>query len=835
MVYIKEDSLIKDLNLSTRSYKALQAHGILTVHDLLAMPKFELLKIPNLGSTSLAEVSKIILHLKNSHPATRIKDSYYFLDQDGSLHNDFNLSDLPLSSRCINRLASVEIFSLKSLLDTSLIDLKNIPHFGKNCLSELESLFTKIEILRSKKNNQGPWTPEYLCTRFITLIHQHIEKTSQLFYKDLLGLCQKKLEKNSNLKTYHELFNDPEFLADLYALPSFETIIQNHLVHSLRLNRCGLRFDEILSLFPPLRDFRPFLKNQVAYLENKGDILERKNLYYPTFPSILDNLTSFFKEREVTLYKMRIQGATLQEIGNYTDLSRERVRQILIKMNSFLDMHHIQCKEDSLRHFLQKYDLDENTFSKIFLNQIAYGYIQTRFDYKSTEKLPLEFLLEDENMPEYALENLKTILADDYVQVEEGFVEKSKFAIHRYLLKKYVNYQTTIEDYYKIYQDFMVRHMLDRDPHLMVLPHNLMNKLSAENEVLWSFGKKFRYYPFYDYDFSPFLEALNLKTYQDVEYSSKYFFLKHRDLMKNYGIYDEYELHNLLRKICSKKDYPHIHFLRMPNIRFGKGRREKQILDLLEKHSPINTHDLAKLYEKTYGVNASSVLGSYLKDLTPYYQNGIYDIHRKSLPPEICQDFKKDLDQDFYFIKDIINQFKKAYPNLDPSLINSRSLDQLGFKTYQDYCISNNYRYAQDFFRSVLLEEDKYPVDKFTKDFWLLSSATSNFYWLKKNFLLFQYDKDTILTMSYLKNLGITKEDLLSYLERVQSLVPLNTSFTLPLLREKMKDHPLHHYPLPNSFYVYLLDDHIKDLYIETYKDSHILYRGNTVLVSKKK
>lgn len=823
MASINQDLSITSLHLSTRSVNALKNYGVHQIKDLLALPKLDLLKVPNLGSASIAEVSDLIQDLKK----TLIKENgedYFFLDPQGYLHNDFTLTDLDLSNRCLRGLHSIHVYSLKDLVEASLMDLRAIPHFGKTSLKEIDRLLKAFKTLPFSQ--KGPLTAESFSSHLILDINQNLKKSPQVLYQDLLTLTGNFLDDNPGPWTYDQFLKEPSLLQRIYSLDSFQVSIQNHILSHLRHNRSGLSFKDLEGLCPPLPSFKTFFQDLVDTLVKEEKILLSQGLYYPTFPSILACLDLFFPERECQLYKLRIQGATLEEIGKELDLSRERVRQIIKEMNDFLNRENIICQEDSFRHFIQNYSLSAQEFEKIFSNPLAYGYLQTRFNYSKSQKLPLSDLLTDPKLPDYALVNLKTLLNSSYIQLEGDMVKKSKFIIHRYLLTRYALDQINFLDYFTIYKKFMVQHKLDGHPSLFVLPHNLISKLSASKEILWSFRKNFRYYPFYSYDFSKLLRELALNQYKDVEYSTKYFFTHHPQLMKEYDIRDEYELHNLLRKICLPEDYPQMKFLRMPNIRFGQGHRTDQMLQLLSDHSPISSHDLARLYEKKYGVNQKSVVATYMKCLEPYYYNGIYNKEKELLPPDILTDFKKQVTEDFYFIQDLQDKFQKAYPQLGPNYINSRSLRQLGYKVYQNYCISKNYRYARDFFRAILSKETKYKEDFFSKKFWSLANVVSNFYWLKKNLSLFHYDQTTIVNLTYLKNLGVSKEDIVHFLKTLDSLVLENRPFSIACLKSRLKDDPLLQKQLPDSFFAYLLEDHLEGIYLDHFYSQGLIYRS---------
>lgn len=823
MASINQNLSIRSLHLSTRSVNALKNYGVHRVKDLLTMPMFDLLKVPNLGAGSIAEVSGAIQALKTS--LREEGDDYFFLDGQGYLHTDFILSDLSLSNRCLRGLNSIGIYSLKDLVNSSLMDLKGIPHFGKTSLRELEDLLKKFKIIHF--NQKGPLTAEGFASQFILHLNRALEKSSQALYRDLLVLSGKFLNDGSGPLTYLEILNQPKFLQEVYGLTSFKIALESHVLVQLRQNRCGLTFNQLEDLCPSLDGFGAFLQDLLVFLVQEKKILFHRGLYYPTFPSILSCLDIFFQERDRQLYQLRIQGFTLEEIGKEFKLSRERVRQIIKEMNDFLTREQIICQEDSYRYFIQNYDLSAQQFEKIFQDPLAYGYIQTRFNYPKGQGRPLKELFLDPKLPDYALDNLKSLLNSSYIQVEDDMVKKSKFVIHRYLLTRYALDQISFLDYFSIYKQFMTQHKLEGHPSLFVLPHNLMTKLSGSKEILWSFGRKLRYYPFYSYDFSKLLKGLALDRYKDVEYSTRYFFTRHPQLMEAYDLRDEYELHNLLRKICPPEDYPQIQFLRMPNIRLGRGHRKAQMLELLDLHSPISSHDLARLYEEKYGVNRQSVIATYMKCLEPYYYKGVYDKEKKILPPEILKDFQGQVTEDFYFLQDLRDQFQEAYPHLDPGYINSRSIRQLGYKVYQDYCISTKYRYAQDFFRSILAKEAMYSEGRFSRKFWSLANVISNFYWLKKNFSIFHYDSTTIVNLDYLKSLGVSKESLVSFLEAADPLLMNKRTFCIDDLKRHLGDEELCQKNLPDSFLAYLLEDHLDGICLDRFYSQGFIYRSS--------
>jgi hypothetical protein len=101
--------------------------------------------------------------------------------------------------------------------------------------------------------------------------------------------------------------------------------------------------------------------------------------------------------------------------------------------------------------------------------------------------------------------------------------------------------------------------------------------------------------------------------------------------MRRYDIRDEYELHNLLKKLSGKLKFKNIEFTRMPMITFGNANRDDQVLDLLIRLAPVTKVEFAQAYENEYGVHAATFMGGYLKNIMEYLHNGVLDISMHSL------------------------------------------------------------------------------------------------------------------------------------------------------------------------------------------------------------
>jgi hypothetical protein len=81
------------------------------------------------------------------------------------------------------------------------------------------------------------------------------------------------------------------------------------------------------------------------------------------------------------------------------------------------------------------------------------------------------------------------------------------------------------------------------------------NRLADSTLCLWKQGEKLRYYDIVGQDYTELFETINLSQFSNIEISTLKFFEDFPELMEKYDIRDQYELHNLLKKIIDVKDY----------------------------------------------------------------------------------------------------------------------------------------------------------------------------------------------------------------------------------------------------------------------------------------
>lgn len=108
------------------------------------------------------------------------------------------------------------------------------------------------------------------------------------------------------------------------------------------------------------------------------------------------------------------------------------------------------------------------------------------------------------------------------------------------------------------YNAFLREHELD-EAGLKIMQENrryVDSHLADSNKVLWSLNRRLRYYDIDARDYQALLQAIQLQDYHNIEISMRLLMRLHPEVMRQYDIRDEYELHNLLKKLHVEEENP---------------------------------------------------------------------------------------------------------------------------------------------------------------------------------------------------------------------------------------------------------------------------------------
>ena len=815
MFYYESDS-INELNLSVRSCNALNRAGILTVGDLQSLSEEDLWKIKNLGAKSVQEIldkrARMEVDLGPKPEVDSVPETVpSFLGNDGITYQDVAIEQIDFSNRAYNCLKRENISFLSELLHLTYDEIKSWNKVGEKTVTEI------IE-----KRDSYPLQPVFetagtanavqieaqqaLCRSIAKRLSNSYKVDLKSLYEQISPLCEIYFQENpAETMTEETLLENPDFIRALSASPVFANGIQGKLLSVLNKSVYGCTVKHLSEVCRPIPadTLEVNLRSLVATRQvtrNEDGAYTIKRMTAIEYAAQIPN------QRRGYVLTERLHGRTLEDIGNELNVQRERIRQITDKALA----QHPTLYEDRYAEVFQKYDFSRDDFRLAFQeNDTVFEYL--KLAYKDGD-LPAEELMDDESFPIVFRRAGEHIAYKNCVQIGSTIVPCRRDALCDYALRQYAVDDISFSSFVDKYHALLSNLSIEDNPKLIISGRGYENKLAASKNVLWKHGKCLRYYPILLYDYTNLLEALDLKQYTDVEISALKLFNEHAELMREYDIRDEYELHNLLKKICTEEAYPNVQFPRMPTIEFGNFNRDQQVMDLLLSCAPISKEDFAQRYEEEYGIKAGSVMANYLGYIAAYLDGDTYRIDSPAMSDAMAQKLKGELTDDFYLLSEFHEIYRRLFPDADRGLLNSYSITNLGFRIYSNYVVSGKYHSAVEYFRHILLGQDIVDISTFKRS--LLSTVTfcSQLYKLREEMEIVEFAPQRYIQIRKLNQAGIGKEDLRGFCEDVAEYVSDGEFFTVFSLQKAGFAHKLDEYGFDDWFYASVLAEN-KDMF----------------------
>ncbi|MBM7562716.1 DNA-directed RNA polymerase subunit alpha C-terminal domain-containing protein [Fusibacter tunisiensis] len=839
---------IERLGLSVRSYNALKNHGIITVNQLLSYPPDQFVHIRNMGAKSVNEILEIIKELSDintietNQQGFQKKDLKTYLGTGGCEYIDELIDKVELSVRAKNclRRAGIEYFSqLKEMLSEEIINLRNI---GIQTLTEIEifrdqHLSPSVENVKINEDQPNKKTDLSLLYSYIkSEIANPLRISPHVLHRILQSMSHELTSFTIN-HNCHELSDHLELITILTENEDFLSACSSFVLNLISENIYGLEEHELMRRLPSILNHDEIIDQILDYLldNNKIDIL-CDNRFFVEYESFETGIPNILKEKEAHIIFQRIQGKTLEEIGNELGVTRERIRQIGLKGINRLNNSNIRFKEDIYMDIFARYRVDKQDFDTSLNDPKIYSYLLIRYGNlsKDVENLKsLDQIIEDKLIPSIIRKAFEKAAHRNHIKIGDHYVPRVRSDLIKHIIKTHAQNEISFEEFSNIYYDFLKDIDLYENTKFHFSERGYMNTLYNCNWVLWKYKKRFRYYNLDNFDYSELIETLNFNQYQDVEISTLKFFRMYPDLMKSYDIRDEYELHNLLKKLSESGKIENITFNRMPNIVFGKPSRENQVYELVTALAPISNTEFAKAYEMEYGTIAETVLANYMDPFEKYFHNGIYRFDFEILPIEIENEFKKMLTKELYFLSEIRELFKMKFPSVDISLLNSYSIKNMGFKVYSGYALREKYDSVVDYFNGLLTIRDIVDINEIPSKERGLVSFSSYLYSMKSDYELIEFLPSKFINYRKLEEQGITKQIFAEYCNDVYNFVGEGKYFTLHYLRNLGFAHKLDELGFDDWFYTsVLIEDKNRISYLRVGGDKLMIYSTDNFKLS---
>lgn len=406
-------------------------------------------------------------------------------------------------------------------------------------------------------------------------------------------------------------------------------------------------------------------------------------LYYYDELSVLQVLQERGDEKDFSILSYRMEGLTLEEIGNILDVTRECVGQREKKALQLLG----SVYEDRYQTLFEIYEWDPESLA-VALNtdpQIFY-FLKLKYKMGNTD---IEQIIDDESIQQEIRIRVDAYLKKALLHIGDRYVKPKKSAILYWFVSTYCTNEIQLQDAFDKYTELL--DAADVDASLRFDLRNFGVRIADSLYTVWKYQKWFRYYETRLVDINQLLADLGFSEYNNMEISTALFVSNRPDVLADWEIHDKYELHNIIKKCLPRIEGFTIDCLRMPNISIGVAQRDTQVINLLHDASPISMHEFAALYESTYGVDKLTFTANYMAPVVVYKQGDTLSMDVEKMGHEMLNEVRLVLTQNFYSLKEfgtVLNEHFKC----DMSVyVNSYNIKMLG------YTLSNRTIYKSNF------------------------------------------------------------------------------------------------------------------------------------------
>lgn len=577
---------------------------------------------------------------------------------------------------------------------------------------------------------------------------------------------------------------------------------------------CTIR--ELREALPDHRLSERLLHRSVERMLNNGNLLQEGYGFALPVKTAEEWAASMHDKRLKDILLSKFSGETLEAIGQRYELTRERVRQLIAKSfgeNVFY--------EDRYVYVYTTYVIDDETGPLIW-GPSSYHYLETRYKRGTAD---LECALEDSKINISLRRRIEQVVHRHYLRIGDKLIPKRRPAVMDYVIQTYCQEQVSYDEFVRYYDRFCNQHGLTGNQFALD-SGSVKNRFALQRDVLYAFHGHFRYYPIDQYDFDELFETLNLGQYKDVSYSALYFFRAYPELMRQYDIHDEYELHNLLKKLLGSPNAYDLEFSKMPMLNFGKPNPDEQVLDLLIEKAPIAQNKLAAAYEQRYGVKPAVAAGTNFKCIAEYLEGRTYYIDAPVLPAASVAAMKAVLTEDFYSMAELNKIYAATVHGAKKSDLTQYVIRSLGFLPYNEYIIRDTFHSAADCFRWLLLKDECVDLELLPEEMTNLKQFTSVMMELRADYEIIEYMPKRLINISRFHALNVGKDELREYCQAVSDFTLPARYFSIHSLRASGFRHPLDDLGFDDWFYSSVLQQDYDHFSVQRMGKERVICRG---------
>lgn len=830
------DDSILNLHVSTRLENLLMRHHVKTIRDMLSYPTTEWELMKGMGAKTLCELREVLRRYSridpNQKPLQEPKSAIELADE--AISYDMPIRQAHFGTRVDRALASAGFQTLGEVLHFPKEKWAEMSDLGATSLAHLVK---EIEVYRRaaratakaerKKRNSD-----------ISKDQLREEAEAMEDFADMLMVTYEHV-----MKVAEQAETQGESLVEgIWQDAKIQNAVKNYVLRFLLHKKYdGTSLAELSSAFPRAIYDEAALENLLQSMEKRHLIRKQGGLYYGVYPSLETVLLSVCRERNAKILKLRLSGMTLEEVAQLTGVTRERVRQIQKKIFSRLP----PVREGYFAFYKQKYvGLTDDDFQYIFqLTEETRHFISLYLDEQRVKEKDVDAgqrlqalraamhdQILDAKIRERADARLKAI--DPYFFIDGKHVMKNRQSLIRFAIKKYCQDAKPSGELLEDYRRLLDSLSISREDPRFSLDARYMEHYFWEMTALVSRHRQVRYYDILSMDYQDLLDTLQLTSYSNVEISSRKFFRDFPEIMERYDIRDEYELHNLLKKLWAHGHYNdyldeahRITFGRMPTLKIGRADRRKQVMDIIQEHGYISYMDLGRAIEAEFGIPQNAAMSNGWGDTCKEYFDpgtGNFHIPETLLPEDKVRRMKERLMEDFYLTQDIIDIYMEEYPEGNVWDIDPAALRQMGFISHRKYVIRDRFGSARDFFEKLFAENETLDLRDHS-EYAVCSMFSAVWLGLARDFKVVEIEPGVFLNSQYLEKHGITQEAIHEFCENVYHFMENGKCFSIKSLQAAGFVLPWQEEGWGDWFYGSLLAADYESFNSQKYGSGHLL------------
>lgn len=755
---------IESLKMSVRATNVLHHMNIHEVEQLLNTLMEHIAEQRNVGAKTIAEIGDVVKRIVENNVSLETLGTFWPIFADDNLLEKaiseeqleelsyHFTTELKLSNRAMNALMKIDCKTMDTLAKMSAADIRNLKGMGaKTCdeiLHERDRWFEANDFFSGENIRDGEISE--VEQNFYRELTRKIKPIVSVYWKNLRNIAL----KNESLTRLSLEFVDEECIRQVLAFTEFNVHIKNlflkyapdGIIKATELERqlllLDLEFDSSI-LMDKFSDGTICIMRDGYYLLNRPHAMQ-----------YIQGKCADSNERNGKIILKRLSGANLQMIGDMYGLTRERVRQILVKTAKKMPLMY----EDYFSEPYEYFKFTKEEFCKAFPSCGETGYEYLFIKYKKGD-----MEINSDNLKEYTghfSERMNTFCGEESIRKDKQTVSKTEM-VYRVLLSN-SDKSMSMEDFEKEYYAYIERrnYPLER---LTINQRTVSNHLRNAKHIVFD---KNNYVRYCEAEPKVIWEKIDFTQYKDLVISTELIYKDYAELMDELDIRDGYELFYVIKS--SMENWNNSLFKmncrRVPVMVMGEGSEECQAIQLLKEISPVDFQDYYDAYEERFGVRKESaqVNPTITGALANYYTEGLYAIDVPAIDEMDVVAFKEVLAiKNFWFTDELEREFKRVCINSSTDAFNSAAFKRIGYSLNVGYAYNDIYSSVISYFDAEVFSADIVDLNELDRRLVNLSVFNSALYKKKMDLEYIEVAPKILMSISQVEYAyGITLSDV---------------------------------------------------------------------------